>query len=210
MKARIHRPRIAGLPIILAIVVAMLAPFGTTLAAAPSGGGRTAALVDKIAQSTDPYATFAGLSEADQAAVQEYLTVTSIADTSTQLPDPQSGAATALSGGCWTWTWQRNGYNSLGQTLWSYFQRIDWCGNGSTITSTPQRVRWGEVYFPFWSWKHLGNQTWGGVGQANYRAWTQGEFKLCVTPNVGCAQFRYPWLDMTAWADGRGTGSVGG
>lgn len=31
-----------------------------------------------------------------------------------------------------------------------------------------------------------------------------------VVPFVGCVQFSYPWLDMTAWGDGRGTGSVGG
>lgn len=64
------------------------------------------------------------------------------------------------------------------------------------------------VYYPFWQWRHIGSETWGGVGQQTYRAWTQAEFKYCVVPDIGC-QYVYPWLDMTAWADGRGTGSVG-
>lgn len=204
--SRLSRP----IWLLLATVVALLVPLASASATAPSGGGRTSMLVEKIAHASDPRGAFADLSVSDRAAVIEYAKVTTTVDSSSLQVDQSVGVFTAAAGGCWTWTWRRDGKNVLGATLWSYFQKIDWCGDGSTITTTPQRLRWGETYFPFWSWKHIGNQTWGGVGQASYRAWTQGEFKLCATPDVGCVQFSYPWLDMTAWADGRGTGSVGG
>lgn len=181
---------------------------------AASDRNRLAQLVDRLGSASDPAAAYAALSRADQAAVREFLTQVSVSDVSTIAIDTGTeGGITAAATTCWTWTWQRNGMNALGGTLWSYFQRIVWCGNGTTITSTPhgvQRTRWGEVYYPFWQWKHIGSQTWGGVGQQTYRAWTQGEFKLCLTGDIGCVQYSYPWLDMTAWANGRGTGSVGG
>lgn len=196
---------------ILGLVFALLVPLQSAVAGGPGGVGAVTGLVAQLAAADDPYAAFAALSRHDQLAVKEYLLVIGYVDS---VASPASGAAggeiVIAAGGCWTWTWQRDGVNALGGVLWSYFQRINWCGNGTVITSTPQRTRWGEVYAPFWSWRHYGNQTWGGLNQASYRAWTQGEFKLCLTPDFGCVQYRYPWLDMTAWADGRGTGSVGG
>lgn len=195
-------------PLILALAGLLLAPAGAALAVTPDAE-RQAVLVARLEGSADPYSTFAAMPPRDRALVISYLSVTSVVPSAPA--QPQAGLVfTMAAGGCWTWTWQRDGKNALGVTLWSYFQEIDWCGNGSTITNTPQRLRWGETYAPFWSWKHIGNQTWGGFGQASYRAWTQGEFKLCATPDVGCVQYSYPWLDMTAWADGRGTGTVGG
>jgi hypothetical protein len=198
----------------VASVVFILAAVSPTPALAADGGGDVTQLVDQLSRSADPVAAYALLSPADQGAVRDFLTQVSTSDIATLMVEP-SGGGTMIAAitTCWTWTWQRDGKNALGATLWSYFQRINWCGNGSTITSTPhgiQRTRWGEVYYPFWQWRHVGNQTWGGVGQQTYRAWTQGEFKLCITGDIGCVQYSYPWLDMTAWADGRGTGSVGG
>lgn len=173
-----------------------------------------ARLVDRLSRSSDPVAAYAVLSAADQAAVRDFLTEVSVSDVSTLSVEPSTGGELiATSTICWTWTWRRDGKNALGGTLWSYFQRIDWCGNGSTITSAQhgvQGTRCGEVYYPFWQWKQIGNQTWGGGGQQTYRAWTQAEYKLCLIPDLGCVQYSYPSLDMTDWADGRGIGSVGG
>lgn len=196
---------------VVALAFVLLIPLQSAAAGGPSGGGRVARIVDQLAAADDPYAAFAALAEGDQLAVQDYLTVTTYVD-SVASPSPvgAGGEVSITASGCWSWRWQRDGRNALGALLWSYFQKINWCGNGSIITSAPQRTRWGETYAPFWSWAHIGNQTWGGVNQNSYRAWTQGEFKLCLSPDVGCVQNRYPWLDMTAWADGRGTGNVGG
>lgn len=195
---------------VVALAFALLIPLQSAAAAVPIGSGRVAKIVDQLAAADDPFAAFAALAERDQLAVKDYLTVTTYVD-SVASPSPvgAGGGVSIAASGCWSWKWQRDGRNALGALLWSYFQQIDWCGNGSVITSTPQRTRWGEVYVPFWSWAHIGNQIWGGVNQPNYRAWTQGEFKLCLSPDIGCVQNSYPWIDMTAWGDGRGTGSVG-
>ena len=67
---------------------------------------------------------------------------------------------------------KRYATNIFGMTLGAYFQKIDWCYNGSSITSK-SRNRWGEVYLPGWSFKgHIGSQQSGGVGSWSYRAWT--------------------------------------
>lgn len=204
-----HRWRTAAA--LVALAFALLIPLQSAAAGGPGGGGRIARIVDQLAAADDSYAAFATLPKRDQMAVKDYLTVTTYVDSvASPSPGGAAGEVSSAASGCWTWRWQRDGRNALGGLLWSYFQQINWCGNGSVITSTPQRTRWGEVYAPFWSWQHIGNQTWGGVNQPSYRAWTQGEFKLCLTPDFGCVQYSYPWLDMTAWADGRGTGSVGG
>ena len=116
---------------------------------------------------------------------------------------------TAPGAGCWTWKWERDAYNLFGLKLWAYVQEIDWCDDGYSIIRDPQVLNYGSTYFPFWSWVHAGDHTWGGLGQAAFRSWSQANFSLCLTPNVGCIQNTYPWLDMTAHANGTGTGSVG-
>jgi len=55
----------------------------------------------------------------------------------------------------------------------------------------------------------LRDHVWGGAGQSTFRSWTQADFSLCLTPNIGCIQNTYPWLDMTARANGTAGGSVG-
>jgi hypothetical protein len=181
----------------LALALALLVPLQSAAAGGRSEASRTTEIVEQLAAADDPYAAFAVLPERDQLAVKDYLTVTSYVDSvSSPTPGAVGGDVVIAASGCWTWTWQRDGHNNFGVLLWSYFQRINWCGNGSVITSTPQRTRWGEVYVFFWSWRHIGNQTWGGLNQASYRAWTQGEFKFCLMPDVGCVQYSYPWLDI--------------
>jgi len=99
--------------------------------------------------------------------------------------------------------------NALGMRLFTYYERIDWCYNGSTITSV-SRTRWGEVGAPFWEFKgHVGSTTSGGTGQWSYRAWTQGHYALCM-PYVLCAQHKYPWIDITVRANGTYSYSTGG
>ncbi len=115
-----------------------------------------------------------------------------------------------LGSGCKTFTVKRSGLNALGGELWAYFQKIEWCYNGEKITSKT-RLRWGEVYYPGWQFVgHIGNLEQGGVGQWSYRAWTQGEFKLCLGGDIGCIQYRYPWIDMTVYGNGANAYSSGG
>jgi len=99
--------------------------------------------------------------------------------------------------------------NVIGMTLWKYTQQIDWCYDGSKVTSK-FRTRYGTVYMPFWKFNgHIGNQEQGGEGQWSYRAWTQGEFSLCLGGNIGCIQHVYPWIDMTVYGNGGWHGEKG-
>lgn len=100
-------------------------------------------------------------------------------------------------------------YSAVGIKLWGYYQRIDWCYNGTKVTSVT-RNRWVSVYAPFWSFtKHVGNVVQGGANQSYYRAFTQGEFKFCVGGDLGCAQYIYPWIDMTVRGNGTYSSTAG-
>jgi hypothetical protein len=77
------------------------------------------------------------------------------------------------------------------------------------MIGNPQLLNYGSTYFPFWTWVHAGDHVWGGAGQPTFRSWTQADFSLCLTPNIGCIQNTYPWLDMTARANGTASGSLG-
>ncbi len=191
-------------------------------ATASSDAEATAGLVARLAAAPDPARLFSSLASADRRAVTGYLSATRYAS-SQQLgrrapgvtaTTPAGGralvASNAMAGaGCWTWKWERDAYNLIGLKLWAYYQEIDWCDDGLTILDTPQVLSYGATWFPFWTWVHSGDRAWGGSGQTTFRAWTQADFSLCLTSNIGCIQSTYPWLDMTAHANGTGTGSAG-
>ncbi len=214
----------------LAGVLLALGLVSPAAASVPAGPGRTSpdvvrstALVTALAAAPDPAGRFAALAVSDQHAVISYLSVASYATShvlgrQAQRPRPDELAldgqrfAAALSGpgaGCWTWKWERDAYNLFGLKLWAYFQQIDWCDDGYVIVGAPQVVNYGSTTFPFWTWLHAGDHLWGGAGQPSFRSWTQADFSLCLSPNIGCIQSTYPWLDMTARANGTATGSVG-
>ena len=103
---------------------------------------------------------------------------------------------------------RRWGKNLLGMTLWTYYQRIEWCANASAITSRT-RIRWGEVSMVGWSFKgHIGSTTGGGPGYTYYRARTQGHF--CLIQYFSCVQNAYPWIDMTVHRNGTYSYTAGG
>ena len=116
--------------------------------------------------------------------------------------------ADAFLAACYWAQVRRYGKNLFGMTLWSYYQRIEWCANSSYITSRT-RIRWGETSFPGWSFKgHTGSTTGGGVGYTYFRARTQGHF--CLIQYFSCVQNAYPWIDMTVRRNGTYTYSTGG
>ena len=121
----------------------------------------------------------------------------------------QGGLVSMATAGCKSVTKSRSAYNVFGQVLWTYYQKIDWCYNGSKITSKT-RIRWGDLpWYSLWQFMgHIGSSQSGGVGQWSYRAWTQGEFRFSL---VGYpVQYAYPWVDMTVYGNGTSKGSSGG
>lgn len=161
----------------------------------------------------DPAKALAKLSAAEFAAYIEAVTVTRTQTVLHQpvAVSPPAGMFTTMSGGCWNWTWEVDGHSTGGFVVFRYFQDMGWCSNGGAITQLTWHNRRGSADFAGWSWDQIPTDwpTSGGVGSSFLRSYTQATFKFCVT-QFGCIQFRYPWLDMTAHADGTGKGSVGG
>ena len=119
-----------------------------------------------------------------------------------------SGSLQAAAAACWWAQAWRRGSNIFGMTLWTYYQRIEWCASGGKITSVT-RIRWGEVSMPGWSFKgHTSSTTSGGKGSYSYRARTHGHF--CLVQYFSCIQNAYPWIDMTVRANGTWSWSAGG
>lgn len=175
--------------------------------------------VDGVAAERDPCAAFKKEPPASYShpKARECLETVEVVAGGTEVPDAEPTGDVQIAaiipppggGSCKALTVWRGGKNALGQFLWKYFQKIEWCYNGSYITAKT-RLRWGEVYFPGWEFKgHIGNYESGGVGYWSYRAWTQGKFSLCPL-SLGCIQHVYPWIDMTVYANGNYTWTTGG
>lgn len=173
---------------------------GCVLAAVPASAG--AAQPDKVAPSADAAQVADWGSAITEQGVTEVVNGKKI-----DKPVKDQGDAIAAQG-CWYVTWSRWASNIFGQRLFTYYQRLDWCGSNGRIYS-PSRTRWPNVSFPGWEFKgHIGTSSRGGSGYSYWRAFTQGSF--CLAQYFGCVQNKYPWIDMTVTAYGRVSGSTGG
>lgn len=196
-----HKVQLLSVFVVLAILVNAGASVALAQGPSPdwSDPSVVQTLVDRLAAArNDTGELWAGLSPEAQTAALEYLQPGPVATTVTRSP-------VSISACSWV-VFERLQYSYAGVHLWSYFQRIDWCWDGSTITSKT-RTRWAEIYAPGWEFVgHIGNSESGSVGQWFYRAWTQGHFRLC---GGGTCWNVYPWIDMTVYGDGTWTGNVG-
>jgi hypothetical protein len=161
----------------------------------------------------DPDAFFRGLSTTDRALLIEAGKVVQVKeDVITSEGSAEAGLSSLLSS-CWTQEKRRVGENSFGYDLWRFYLRINWCEDGSTIQNPTSYYTHVDVNAPFWSYSGLvGQFVQGGAGYTTYDVFTQGEFKLCA-PNIACAQYSYPWIDLigypggwSSWTGGGGTG----
>lgn len=133
--------------------------------------------------------------------------VVEISEILTHRPKLQSSQiVAAAASGCKTYTLGVTWKDLLGIEIWRYTQVIDWCYNGSTITSV-SRYDYPTMYSPGWSYKgRLSLQVSGGVGQSSYRSRTQGWF--CMIETWTCVWNVYPWMDQTVYGTGSYTGSA--
>ena len=113
----------------------------------------------------------------------------------------------AAASGCKGYTLGVNGYSIVGIKVWSYSWTIDWCYNGSTITSLSKyRTVWANYG---WSFKgDIADNHSGGVGSTSYWHYAQGDF--CFIETYTCVTHSYPWVNQTVYGNGNQTGSAGG
>lgn len=105
---------------------------------------------------------------------------------------------------------KEKGYNYFGQVLWEYYSKVEWCYNGTTVTSK-FATRTGKPG-PFPSlWEYMGDAVppveSGGVGQTYYRIWVNGYFRFAVAGYP--IQTAYPWIDITVRGNGTSTATSG-
>ena len=114
-----------------------------------------------------------------------------------------SGIDLTASRGCHNITHGINMYNAYGSLIWKYSWIIDWCFNGSRITSlNPRRVV--NIYMPGWSFKGDTRTVRGGVNQWNYYHLTQGD--MCLIDYGNCIWHTYPTVEQ----DVNGVGNFSG
>lgn len=140
-----------------------------------------------------------GIARADDFALASY-------DVGSELATTQKPASGVL--GCWTFTTHFTGYSAPHVRLFTFYQRIAWCGtpNGRHITETAAHQftlsNWAEI--PSWSpWGYegiSGSVSVGGLTSyaAIRKRW--GKFKFCV---LWVCQTKLPWVWQEVWADSR-------
>lgn len=163
-----------------------------------------------VVTSGDPAAAYAALSPSERQAFDFYHTAGTVEESQgTVTPMFNDSGGGGGGSGCWTITKTVSYKNYYGTILWSWNQRGDWCGNGSTITSTLGVSWWPVVRADYWQVNSNYNHwTSGGVGHSYWRSFAQAEFKWCP-PGFGCQNYRYPYIDMTMRPNGWVDGSLG-
>ena len=175
-----------------------------------------AALAERLNSSKNTAKAWQALSAEEQAAVNDYLAVATFTEEDSGVTPVASRSGAKIDGmvmlaatNCWTFTKTLNAKNFFGMTMWAYKLRIDWCGNGSTVTDVLRTQRTGHVYHAYWSWNHIDSATSGGRGKTWYWYFTQAEFRYCPV-GQGCINHRYPYVEMTVRPNGTLSGAMGG
>lgn len=152
-------------------------------------------LAQSIDQATDPYAAYLALSEKERLMVDSVLGAAG--ETTTV---EETSEYTILASGCWSRTNTKTS-TSLGIFQHRISQILQWCGNGSSVTS---KNDWVEVSTgTFWQYGGIiDHWTTGGVGWTTYRVHRQAQFNYCPL-SVGCgAQTHYPIVDQQGSGNG--------
>jgi len=124
----------------------------------------------------------------------------------TRSPANMLNADATLASGCKSRTDGAQIFNQFGALLARYQQRVDWCYDGTKITSV-SHVHTPSVYAPGWRYNTLKfDNHWGGVNQTSFRAYSQASF--CLWLGV-CTDNWYPWVDQTVYGTGNSIGSAG-
>ena len=203
---------------IVVILVGSVGAGGISTANADSAKAeqaRASVVIDRMSKSKDPVAVYAALTLGEKTLADKALNIAKAVEYSFGLEQARSvsGPTAAFGGlapGCWTWTNVWVGQNAFGVDLIKWYQRVDWCINGFTITEVRNATNWGTVHYPLW--EYVGVQSsWnaGGAGSSYFERFGQGHFQSTCTPWVGCLQHTYPWHDTTVTGDGGYSNSSG-
>ena len=161
------------------------------------------------ANEEDKTTIWAQLTEHEKSSVIVYNTVVKVtADVFDNLSTNDEMTITVS--GCDVRGLKEKGYNAFGAVLWEYYSRVEWCYNGSTVTSKFATRTGTPGPFPS-LWEYLGDAVppveGGGVGQSYYRIWCNGYFRLAIAGYP--IQTAYPWIDITVRGNGTSSATSG-
>ncbi len=169
----------------------VMATLTSTAQAAPALDGM--ALSKQVASASDPGRAYTALSAAQLAAVKDVNDpVSETAETSgiSEIPKDKGEVATAR---CYTARVTYKAKAAAGNVIYTYWQRLNWCHNGSKVTSWKVAERGGETSTPLWSYEGHAGKGSHNVGW-EIRSWTQERFKYGFGPvsstQTPCVQIR--------------------
>lgn len=160
----------------------------------------------------------AGVVRADAAEVQSTEPDTSGQTASvvvSPLTDEQTATDTSrmvAGAGCRRVVGAITGKNLIGQALWKFTQKVEWCWNAAhtKITYRWQRAT-GAAYYAGWDYEGImAGARANGTG-VPYKVYNQGKFQQCLPLPWGetCPWKAYPWHEWTMRANGTISGEGG-
>ncbi|MFI9719635.1 hypothetical protein ACIHFE_08255 [Streptomyces sp. NPDC052396] len=163
---------------VFAGLVALGGSFTTAQAASPATPAHTGpahglALAKQVFSSANPSRAYARLSAADKAAFDGVEKPVSVNRT------VRTAAIRPMSGGCWD-EWVRYDFRAAaGNTVYTAWQGLNWCSNGSGITGYHVYDRGGETSTPGWSFQGDNGQGSRNVGW-EVRQYTKEKFTFGI------------------------------
>lgn len=164
-------------------------------------------LLARFGSSPPTDAEFKRLSTEDQQLLIEYFSLDSVDVEESQTRPPSITDTTnpdspmLNSAGCWTRSRSISAYNSVGVTLWTYRAYLNWCGDGTLITSFSTYT---QKSTPGWWWDFKSERivySVGDVGWTGVRRDWEGKFQYCPA-DLGCVQTHYPVIAQQGSGNG--------
>ncbi|MEU7674991.1 hypothetical protein AB0C42_09305 [Micromonospora taraxaci] len=213
-----HRIGVAVLSALALVATLLVAGPGVAQAAQPSGpripapAGPPLALPDITPSS----AQLAKLTPEERSALLDgKISIGTSGHHPSELKELRERGIITQASGCAGWNyWVFNENPVLKVDLWKYTNGIDWCYNGTQITSISpiQITGWVSTYGSTLGWRYdgvLAQAQWDYFGDKwVYVHDSQGKFGFCPI-RVGCVDAQYPWLTSHTYADA-GFASWGG
>ena len=186
MQARLFAAALAAL---IAAMASVLGASGIAAGTTESENQRSIRLAEALFKTTNPKAAYDRLSPADRESAMRALRPdpTQLSLTTSYTPAPQSSptnaavpsALTAVTTAkkCWSVykKWEQN--SSAGNTLYTYWMGLKWCGQSGKVSNVNVYTRGGETATP--GWRYMGH---GGSGANNVgwevRRYVQEKFQF--------------------------------
>lgn len=150
--------------------------FANAVVASPDG----AMIATKVLRSNDPEKALKNLSPEKRRAFDSVtLPIETKVTVSKIEAAPGRGNFSTLASGCWNAYVNYDWNAAAGNTVYTTWQGLGWCSNGSSVTSYWVFDRGGETSTPGWSYQGHGGQGSWNVGW-EVRQYTQERFTFAV------------------------------